>query len=279
MAAPVSLVEVINRFIETDAVKLPVFNAAAARIQQELSKKEPNVQVVEKVITADQGLSSQVLKIANSSFYRGLVEVGTVRAAIIRLGMREIAKVVLLASSRQQFRSKESAINQLMKQLWQHAVGTAYAAVWISRRYSYGVDEGQAFFGGLFHDVGKLLVLMIIEQIKRRNAALQITEPLLREAMARLHMREGGKLLAQWNMPEPLCQVASDHHGMELDDKNFLLLVVRMANLACHKLGIGLDKEPSLILPASPEAALLNLSEIDLAELEIMLEDTAILRS
>ena len=95
MSQPVSLIDVINRFIESDKVVLPVFNSAATSIQQELAKNEPSIQVMEKIITADQALATQVLKIANSSFYRGLNEVGTVRAAIMRLGMQEIAKVVL----------------------------------------------------------------------------------------------------------------------------------------------------------------------------------------
>jgi len=66
---------------------------------------------------------------------------------------------------------------------------------------------------------------------------------------------------------------------VELDDKNYLLLLVRMANLVCHKLGIGMEKDPSFVLPATLEANLLNLTEIDLAELEIVLEDTAVLSS
>ena len=277
MAAPLSLVDVINRFIESDAVTLPVFNSASSRIQQEMAKPEPSIQVIEKIITSDQALSSQVLKIANSSFYRGLAEIGTVRAAILRLGFKEIEQVVVLATSRQHFKSSDKTINLLMKKLWQHAVGCAYGTVWLARRYTYGVDQSQAFFGGLFHDVGKLLVLVIIEQVKRRNKTLKITDALLLEAMDKLHPREGAKLLAQWNMPEYFYVVVRDHHSMEIDDKNFLLLLVRMANMVCHKLGIGLSKNPALILPATLEAGLLNLTEIDLAELEIVLEDTAVL--
>ena len=277
MAAHLSLVDVINRFIESDAVTLPVFNSASSRIQQEMAKPEPSIQVIEKIITSDQTLSAQALNIANSSFYRGLAEIGTVRAAILRLGFKEIEQDVVLATSRQHFKSRDKTINLLMKKLWQHAVGCAYGTVWLARRYTYGVDQSQAFFGGLFHDVGKLLVLVIIEQVKRRNKTLKITDALLLEAMDKLHPREGAKLLAQWNMPEYFCVIARDHHSMEIDDKNFLLLLVRMANMVCHKLGIGLSKNPTLILPATLEAGLLNLTEIDLAELEIVLEDTAVL--
>ncbi|MDX9834789.1 MAG: HDOD domain-containing protein, partial [Desulfobulbus sp.] len=156
MAAPISLIDVINRFIVSDTITLPVFNSAATRLQMELVRQEPDLRVIEQVINSDQALSSQVLKIANSAFYRGLSEVGTVRAAIMRLGMREIGRIVFLVASRQHFRSSDNAIAMIMKKLWQHSVGCAYGTAWLARRCVDGVEQSQAFFGGLFHDVGKL---------------------------------------------------------------------------------------------------------------------------
>jgi HD-like signal output (HDOD) protein len=279
MAAPISLLDVINRYIAADTLSLPVFNNAAVRLQMELVKPEPDLRVIEQVITSDQALSSQVLKIANSAFYRGLVEVGTVRAAIIRLGMREIGRIVLMAASEQHFRSRDRTIALVMKKLWQHSVGCAYGTAWLARRRDCGVEQSQAFFAGLFHDVGKLFVLMVIEQIKRKNKSLKLTDSLLMEAMNRLHAREGSRLLTRWNMPEHLHVIARDHHAAEIDGQNRLLLLVRMANLVCRKLGIGLAEDGSLLLAATPEANLLGLTGTDLAELEGALEDTRVLSS
>ena len=279
MAAPISLLDVINRYIAADTLSLPVFNNAAVRLQMELVKPEPDLRVIEQVITSDQALSSQVLKIANSAFYRGLVEVGTVRAAIIRLGMREIGRIVLMAASEQHFRSRDRTIALVMKKLWQHSVGCAYGTAWLARRRDCGVEQSQAFFAGLFHDVGKLFVLMVIEQIKRKNKSLKLTDSLLMEAMNRLHAREGSRLLTRWNMPEHLHVIARDHHAAEIDAQNRLLVLVRMANLVCRKLGIGLAEDGSLLLAATPEANLLGLTGTDLAELEGALEDTRVLSS
>ena len=279
MAAPISLLDVINRYIAADTLSLPVFNNAAVRLQMELVKPEPDLRVIEQVITSDQALSSQVLKIANSAFYRGLVEVGTVRAAIIRLGMREIGRIVLMAASEQHFRSRDRTIALVMKKLWQHSVGCAYGTAWLARRRDCGVEQSQAFFGGLFHDVGKLFVLMVIEQIKRKNKSLKLTDSLLMEAMNRLHAREGSRLLTRWNMPGHLHVIARDHHNAEIDAQNRLLVLVRMANLVCRKLGIGLAEDGSLLLAATPEANLLGLTGTDLAELEGALEDTRVLSS
>ena len=277
MQTNASFLDVINQYVESGNVVLPVLSSAALRIQQELVKKEPDLKVVEGVLSGDQSLSSQVLQMANSAFYHGLVEILTVRAAIIRLGMQEVGRLALLVASRNQFRSKDKDLNVLMKQLWQHAVGCALGVQWLAKRCKFDELERHAFFAGLFHDIGKLFVLMVVDQMKEKDKDLPITHALLMESMNSLHAEQGYKLMRQWNMPEEYCIVTRDHHRKDYDSKNYLLVLVRLANMTCLKLGIGLVKDESLVLSAREEAHQLNLSEIDLAELEIILEDTAIL--
>jgi hypothetical protein len=67
--------------------------------------------------------------------------------------------------------------------------------------------------------------------------------------------------------------VARDHHLEDFDANNFLLPIVRLADMVCNKMGFGLNIDPSLDLSSTPEAALLGLSEIDLVRLEIEMED------
>ncbi len=277
MQTNASFLDVINQYVESGNVVLPVLSSAALRIQQELVKKEPDLKVVEGVLSGDQSLSSQVLQMANSAFYHGLVEILTVRAAIIRLGMQEVGRLALLVASRNQFRSKDKDLNVLMKQLWQHAVGCALGVQWLAKRCKFDELERHAFFAGLFHDIGKLFVLMVVDQMKEKDKDLPITHALLMESMNSLHAEQGYKLMRQWNMPEEYCIVTRDHHRKDYDSKNYLLVLVRLANMTCLKLGIGLVKDESLVLSAREEAHQLNLTEIDLAELEIILEDTAIL--
>jgi hypothetical protein len=49
---------------------------------------------------------------------------------------------------------------------------------------------------------------------------------------------------------------------------------VRLVDLTCYKLGIGLHQEASLELATYPEVKALQVSELLLAELEIILEDS-----
>ena len=82
--------------------------------------------------------------------------------------------------------------------------------------------------------------------------------------------------MSHWNLPAKYSEIARDHHEPEFDANNLLLALVRLADKACCKLGIGLDEEPSLVLAATPEAEILHISEVDLARLEIMLEDSQV---
>lgn len=277
MQDPVSFIEIISQYIEEGNVVLPVFSSAAMKVQQELVKKEPDMRVLEKVIATDQSLSSLVLQMANSSFYKGLVEISTVRAAIVRLGMREVGRISLLVASRNQFRSGDRRLNFIMRKLWQHAVGCALGTKWLTKRCNLEELESHAFFAGLFHDVGKLLVLMVIEQLRKKDPKLPATNALLVEAMTSLHTEQGYYLMKLWNMPDPYCVIARDHHKDDYDNSNEMLMLVRIADMMCNKLGIGLHKDSNLMISALEEVHYFHLSEIDLAEMEIALEDTAVL--
>lgn len=266
----------IENLVESGKMTMPVFNPTAMRVQDELVKSDPDMSVIEKLILRDQALASEVLRIANSAFYRGLAEVKTVKAAIIRLGMREVGKIVLLAASKTQFRVVDKELANLLKTIWQHSVGNALASNWLARRCDFTELAGSAFFAGLFHDIGKLFLVAAMEQAQLRKSG-KITSALMLEVIDTLHSQQGYKLMTHWNMPEEYCVVVRDHHEPNVDPKNTLLLLVRLADLACHKLGIGMRSQLDINLAASPEAAMLELSEIDIAELEIMLEDTSAL--
>ena len=277
MQKSISFLEVIKQQIVKGNIVLPVLSSAAMKVQQELVKAEPEMRALENLISQDQSLSSQVLQIANSAFYHGLVEVLTIKGAIVRLGTREVGRITLLAATKNQFQSNNKVLNSVMHRLWQHSVGCALGVQWLAKRRKLDELSDHAFFAGLFHDVGKLFVLMVIDQLKAKNSNLPLTNSLLMESMAVLHAEQGYSLMKQWNLPEEYCVIARDHHNKDFDSKNLLLLLVRLSDMACCKLGIGLNKEPSLILSATEESHYLNLSELDLAELEVFLEDTAML--
>ena len=117
------LVEMIHKHVTTKRVKLPAFNGTALRIQKEIAKEEPDTRLIEKSIVSDQSLTGEVLRVSNSSFYRGLSQVATVRDAIIRLGSKEVSNIVTLVALQHNFKSKDPIVHKIMGKLWRHSVG------------------------------------------------------------------------------------------------------------------------------------------------------------
>ena len=270
-----SLIELIEEKLHDDRTVLPVFDKTGFQIQQEVAKPEPDVNRIERLIAGDQALTSQVLKAANSAFYKGLTKVPTVKAAIVRLGTAEISNIVLLATQQRHYTAKDPRIKKMMQKLWRHAVGCAIGSQWAAREFGFKHLAREAFTAGLLHDVGKLLLFSVIDTIQREEkVAIHSDETLLTEIMLSFHTQHGHILLKNWNLPDRYCVIARDHHLPEFDQNNYLLMIVRLVNLACHKLGIGLTEDPDIVLAATPEADQLGISEVPLAMLEIKLEDS-----
>jgi HD-like signal output (HDOD) protein len=272
-----SLVGMIDQFVASKTVKLPAFNATALRIQKEVAKEEPDSRLIEKLIVSDQSLTGEVLRVSNSSFYKGLNQVATVRDAIIRMGNIEVSNIVSMVALQHNFTSKNQTIHKIMGKLWRHSVGCAIGANWLARESGFQVLAHETFIAGLLHDVGKLYVLKVVDDMKASGEIKKLpSDTVIDELMQQLHTDQGYTIMTNWNLPEKYCRVARDHHLAELNGNNFLLILVRMANQVCHKMGIGLIEDPSIVLMETPEAAQLQLSEMVLARMEVRLEDSQV---
>ena len=93
------------------------------------------------------------------------------------------------------------------------------------------------------------------------------------DAIARQPIEQGRRLFEKWNLPEVYKEVVTEHYDEELDTQNIVVALVRLANLGCRKLGLGLGKYPEIVLQTTAEAQFLGIEEISLVEFEIRLED------
>lgn len=274
MQNEVSLTDVIQQQLESGSAVLPVFSPIAQRIQKETSCEEPDFHLIEQLIVKDPALASEVLKMANSSVYRGLSEITSIRNAIVRLGANEVANIVTLVTNENNFRSKDPFMHKTMRKLWGHSLACAVGAQLIAKKSGLLEMAQEAFFAALLHDIGKLLIIKIIDDVMSSNQmVIHLSGSLLDDALDRLHAECGYTLMVQWNLPGKYIEIARNHHEEKYDIKNLLLVIVRLVNKACRKMGLGLRYDPSIALITTTEFQLLNLNDIDIAELEIKLED------
>jgi HD-like signal output (HDOD) protein len=276
MTGGVPLLEQIGAFAAHHNVTLPVVSPVATGLLAAVHREDVKPADVERLVQSDQVLATEVLRAANSAFYGGLSPVTTVQGAIFRLGLIQVARLVLMATERNRYRAHQASLQQVMARLWAHATACAQAAEWLARRLGHRSLEQEAFVGGLVHDIGKLyLVRVLDEMVARADEPFETPEAFLLELLDVAHADQGFRLVSGWNLPDVYGTIVRDHHVAEPDPTNVALLLVRLANQACHKLGIGLHDEPGLVLSVLPEAAMLLTGDVMLAELEVLLEDAA----
>jgi len=272
-----SFFEIIDQPLASGNARLPVFNVTALRIQQEIAKEEPDINLVERLVVSDQSLTAKVLSVSNSPFYKGLHQVATVRNAIVRLGINEVSNIVMAVTHENNFRSKDPFVHSNMRALWRHSLGCARGSNWLAKKCGLNSLAHEAFFAGLLHDVGKLRILTFIDDLKCSDGLdIQPSNDLLLKVMDSLHANQGYSLMVHWSLPEKYCHIVRDHHNAEFDSRDTLQILVRLADKACLKLGIGMVEDPALVLVATAEAESLHISEVDLEQLEIILEDSQI---
>jgi len=269
-----SLIQLINEHLDKDLQGLPVFNSVAVKLQQILASKDFCIDTIIQKISEDQSLASQVLRVANSSFYAGLSKVATIKDAVVRLGAQEIANLAMVASQHEHYKSKNPTLNKYMQELWSHALCCAVSAKWLAQKCGYINLTQEAFMAGLLHDIGKLALLKVLDDIDRNNeTSAPFSETLIKEVMAKMHEEVGMKLMHSWLLPECYSNIAMNHHNQEFDHQDILLVIVRLANAACKKAGKDIMPSPEISLLTLPETQYLGIKEITLAELEILIED------
>lgn len=264
--------QLVAERIDASGLELPVYGEAAMALLRLATRDDVSVQEIEGVISRDPAMSAEVMRASSSSFFAGLGDLRSLRHAIMRLGVQRTASLALAAAQRSLSRSRNALVDAHMQRAWRASHATALGARWIAERAGLAGDADSAFLAGLLHDIGRLLVLKVIEDIAETHPRLALTESFVREILDALHAEQGAALLKHWNVPEVYCTIARDHH-LDSPDAGALMTVVRLADQACRRLGANGAPDNETLLFATPEAQAMGLGEIQLAELEILIED------
>jgi HD-like signal output (HDOD) protein len=270
-----SFLDIIDEYVEADTVTLPPFDKTALRIQQEIQKPDMQVGKIEKLIIADPAMSSQILKVANSTFFRGLSKVMTVRDAIVRLGVDEITRMVLILSQKKLYAASDTYIKNYRNLLWQHGLVCAITSQWVAREAGFDNLTQEVFFASLMHDIGKLFLITVVEKIQSsKDIPFIPSKNVVNEIIKTQHTEQGYRLLTNWNIPEKYCQVVKSHHDEKYDNSNVPLVILRLVNKTARKVGVSIETDDNVASSVASEAGFLGFSEIKLAQLELQIEDS-----
>lgn len=268
------LTVLISTALAAGPLPLPVHPRVAAQAAAMLGQGHPSAAALTALAASDPVLAGSLLRAANAAFYAGLPKTRRLAAALDRIGL-EAARAVIAAACHDGQRACRGPLpERYLTPLWQHALGCALGARWLAERCGYPGLAGPAHLAGLLHDIGKWLLLASLAELSADGrGGSELGAGLVEEVMASMHVELGRQLVSEWQLPDELAGAVACHHEAELDGLALVVVLVRLANLGCRKVGLGWLRDPGLVLPTTAEAQFLNLDEIALAEYEIMLED------
>ena len=198
---PGSVMEGMLHLLNKEINNLPVLPEAPRRVMAMVHDPIASTADVAGVLNEDPVLSAQVFKMANSAFYGGVEPIRELHVACARIGMRGVANVVQASAQSNLYKSKEAKFRQMIHDLWRHSVATAHATKLLAEE-SPALCPEQAFFAGLIHDIGKVLLLdLIAEKYTGPKGELRDSPELLARVIDAFHPLVGLHLTDRWNLP------------------------------------------------------------------------------
>jgi HD-like signal output (HDOD) protein len=191
-------------------LELPAMPAAANRVNIAIANPRTEPADLARLIEADPGLASHVLRTCNSPFYGLSRRVSNVEHAVRLIGFRNVRDLVLAFSTRYLFKR----FGPFEKHLWNHSMRTGLAARMLAERYC-AAQRDEAFLAGQMHDVGLVFMIQRNEMAVSAAQALASHERDLCElqSFGFTHGTAGAGLLRHWNLPIAAEMAALHHHA------------------------------------------------------------------
>lgn len=201
-------------FGDLESVKpnLPVYPAVAARLYRLMASDDVSLSTLERVANTDQVVAGKLVKAANSALYSPWQTIRTVAQAINFVGTDEARRILMACSIQPLYSSPR------MRKLWKHALEAAQVAEKIGE-LTGKVNPAEAFLLGLLHDVGKLAISMLSQEL---NESLErLTAKGCQSATCEMvlcgfdHAAAGAEVLRYWKVAEELVTAVEHHHQPE----------------------------------------------------------------
>ena len=234
--ALLSRIEGLNQIPTIPAVLAPLLRYL------ELPVEQLDVQKVTDMIAQDKSLAAQCLQMANSPLFGRWQKIDSLKGAVVGLGFQRVSDIVMSCGVLNLTPKDGSGIDPVV--FWEHSLGCALVCRHFARKISYP-DPGNAYLGGLLHDLGIIVNLWTLPKEFSAAYALARSEGIpLHEAeqsvLGFTHCDSGRLLAEKWELAPDLREVVALHHtAHESHDHAGLVAVVELSDLLCRMSGLN----------------------------------------
>ncbi len=254
--------------IQSGKYEVPLLPQVAIRVSEMSRMAEVPFDKIANLIISDQALSANILRVANSAFFRRGNPCDSIPAALVRLGTSTIREITLALSVRAKL-FKPGRFNDVFEQLWRHASGVGGAARVVAQIAGKNADG--AFLCGLIHDIGKPIALNTAIEIGNLQ---EIPDAEIRGALPRVftafHQQIAGRAAKAWNFPDWVCEAVRFHEEPNnATDFRKETWLVHIADRMVKALDTSAGAEPARFVPDEVAASGMTPEQMERASAKV----------
>ena len=197
------------------------------------------------VIELDPGITTQMLKLCNSSAFSFSRRISTVNDAVNLLGLQTVIDFVRTLSVVGAFKGGAQGFD--LQEFWKHSIACGVTAKLLNERDDIKLDLGEddPFMAGMVHDIGKQVLgfffnemfQMVGEEIRGKASTMLDIEM---DVLGLTHADVGQALASKWKLPDILSQVIGMHHKPALADSSVeMVRLIYIADICARQVGFS----------------------------------------
>lgn len=216
----------------------PTMPGAGTKMLSLLEEPDTTVSEIEEILRYDPGLTANVLKLANSAYFGIPSKIGSLKQAVILLGLKRLVQIVVATCVSAVMDRSVPGYDLPPGDLWRHSIAVSIAAeALVKDKKINGAED--VFTPALLHDVGKLVLgafvkeeMEAIESIAAKGVPFVVAENMI---LGTDHAEIGAQILAQWNLPSSVIDAVRWHHDPDSPEAfDTQMDVVYLSNLLCQ---------------------------------------------
>ncbi|MCF8020158.1 MAG: HDOD domain-containing protein [Vallitaleaceae bacterium] len=256
---------------------IPAFPQTVINIMALLKEPRSAAVDIEREVMKDQGLTTKLLKMANSAFYSGRRQIKTVADATVLLGFDTVQTLVLASTVGKVMEKELKGYSYERNALWRQSQISAIMARTIAKKAKYA-NPDIAYTAGLLKDVGKVILDEYVHE-SYQEILTKISNEVMpyvaaeEEILGFNHGQVGARIVEKWNLASELVDAIEFHHKpFQSIDNIELVSIVHISDGLVMMMGIheGIDTLGHEFF--TDAVKILNLDEADLNQIMMDVE-------
>jgi HD-like signal output (HDOD) protein len=197
-------------------IAFPTLLDIAFKIRALLKEGEPDMERLARLVGAEPLISTQIVRMANSVAMNPMGRrISDVKNAILRVGTHAVRSAAFAIAMKQMVMGKGMVpFRKISRHLWEHSAYTAAFSKALVRHYcQHGIDNDEAMFMGLIHDIGAFYLLYCATQYPELAENPAEVETL----METWHGSISHALLSAMGLSDTILEAVQEHDQEERD--------------------------------------------------------------